>query len=423
MILTTGSDGPSSSARFDVILLPPATTRSLTRAPVLRFPSGLNSWPGCVALALTLACAAPPPAGPVHADFVDGIILLEVTLQGKQGLWILDSGYEYSLLDSATAQAAGIAVSAPASVAEPGGSVSQGWARAVPLEVSGRPFHPDSLAVLPLSGLAPVVGKPLAGLLGHDFFERYVVTIDYASRTVELASPENWRPPAGATETRVWIEDGEPFALATLWVAGRSVPAKLKLDTGSLSGLGLNGSFVAQNRLFPAGWPSRPMEGIAVGGATRNFVSRLDSMEIGGVVIPQPVVGWSEDLARIGDAGTIGAPNLSRFRVTFDYARHRLVLQPRADAAARETWEAAGMLLVQVPGGDVIVAQVLSATPAESAGITAGDRLRRIGTVDAAGMGLDSLRRYFRHPGTTDTLHLDRNGQERVVTLHQGSLP
>jgi hypothetical protein len=199
--------------------------------------------------------------------------------------------------------------------------------------------------------------------LGHDFFERYVVTIDYASRTVELASPENWRPPAGATETRVWIEDGEPFALATLWVAGRSVPAKLKLDTGSLSGLGLNGSFVAQNRLFPAGWPSRPMEGIAVGGATRNFVSRLDSMEIGGVVIPQPVVGWSEDLARIGDAGTIGAPNLSRFRVTFDYARHRLVLQPRADAAERETWEGAGMLLVQMPGGDVIVAQCCPPRP------------------------------------------------------------
>ena len=38
-------------------------------------------------------------------------------------------------------------------------------------------------------------------------------------------------------------------------------------------------------------------------------------------------------------------------------------------------------------------------------------------------MGLDSLRHYFRHPGATDTLHLDRNGQERMVTLRQGSLP
>jgi len=354
---------------------------------------------------------------------VDGIILLDVTLEGKQGWWILDSGYEYSVLDSATAQSSGVAVSAPSTVAQPGGSVSQGWTRAGSLGVSGQSFRPDSLAVLPLAGLAPVVGKPLAGILGHDFFERFVVTIDYASRTVELASPDNWRPPAGATELRVWIEDGEPFVLATLWVAGRSVPAKLKIDTGSLSGLGLNGSFVAQNRLFPAGWPRRQMEGIAVGGATRNFVGRLDSMELGGVVIPQPVAGWSEDLARVGDAGTLGASNLSRFRVTFDYARHRLVLQPRADATARETWEGAGMLLVQVPGGNVIVAVVLPATPADSAGIVAGDLLRHIGAMDVDSMGLDSLRRFFRHPGAVDTLQVTRNGQEQTVVLHQGNLP
>jgi len=355
---------------------------------------------------------------------VDGIVLLEVTLQGKAGLWILDSGYEYSLLDSTTAQSAGIAVSAPSTVAQPGGSVTQGWARDVSLELSGRPFRPDSLAVLPLAGLAPVVGQPLAGLLGHDFFERYVVTIDYASRTIELASPDNWRPPAGATEVPVWIEDGEPFALATLWVAGRSVPAKLKLDTGSLSGLGLNGSFVAQNRLFPAGWPARPMAGIAVGGATRNFVSRLDSMEFGDIVMLQPVVGWSEDLARIGDAGTLGAPILSRFRVTFDYARHRLLLQPYADATARETWEGAGMLLVQVPGGDVIVALVLPGTPADSAGLRAGDVLRSVGALEAGKASLDSLRRHFRAPGTLDTLVVVRGGGvSSTVVLRQRDLP
>jgi len=373
--------------------------------------------------ALILGCTAPPPASPIHAEFVDGIVLLEVTLQGKPGLWILDSGYEYSLLDSATAQSAGITASAPSAVAQPGGAVTQGWARDVPLAIGDSPFRPDSLAVLPLSGLAPVVGRPVAGLLGHDFFERYVVTIDYASRTVELAAPANWRPPAGATELPLWIEDAEPFVLATLWAGGRTVPAKLKLDTGSLSGLGLNGSFVAQNRLIPADWPKRPMEGIAVGGATRNYISRLDSMEFAGVIIPQPVVGWSEDLSRIGDAGTIGAPNLARFRVTFDYARHRLLLQPRADARAREAWDGAGMLLVQVPGGDVIVAQVLPATPADSAGISAGDLLRRVGNSDASPMGLDSLRRYFRHPGAVDTLEVSRNGKDQVAVLHQRELP
>lgn len=351
------------------------------------------------------------------------MVLLDVKAQGTQGLWILDSGYEYSLIDSATALASGIPVSTPATVAQPGGSVTQGMARDVSLEVSGRPYRPESLAVLPLAGLAPMVGKPLAGLLGHDFFERYVITIDYASRTVTLASPDNWRPPAGATELPVWIENGEPFVLATLWVAGRTVPAKLKIDTGSLSGLGLNGSFVVQNNLFPAGWPRRPMEGIAVGGTTRNFVGRLDSMSFGGVTIPQPVAGWSEDRARVGDAGTLGAPILARFRVTFDYAHRRLVLEPNNDVARREDWEAAGFLLVQVPGQQVMVAIVLPATPADSAGIQAGDALQMVNGTGAATMGLDSLRRHFRQPGRADTILLARGGAERTVILRQGELP
>ena len=292
--------------------------------------------------------------------------------------------------------------------------MAQGWARGVSLDVSGVAFQPDSLAVLPLAPLSPVVGRPLAGLLGHDFFERNVITIDYAAREVRLAPATGWNPPAGATQLVVWLEDGEPFVLGTLWVAGRTVPAKLKLDTGSFSGLGLNGSFVVQNRLFPLGWPRRPVQGIAVGGATRNFVGRLDSMELGGVVIPQPVVGWSEDLKRVGDAGTLGAPNLGRFRVTFDYARRRIVLEPYSNAAQRETWDGAGMFLVQVPGGEVMVAQVLPSTPADSAGIAAGDVVKSVNAADAANAGLDSLRRHFRQPGRTDTLVIARGETERV---------
>jgi hypothetical protein len=139
-----------------------------------------------LSLSLVAACASPrkpvsppgPPGTPVRAEFVDGIVLLEVSLDGKPGWWILDSGYEYSLLDSAIAHAAGIAVSTPAAVAQPGGSVTQGWARSVPLVVSGIRFLADSLAAFALTPLAPVVGKPLAGLLGNDFFERHVITID-----------------------------------------------------------------------------------------------------------------------------------------------------------------------------------------------------------------------------------------------------
>jgi len=379
--------------------------------------------------AATLACGAGTgdstlDAGPaVQAQFVDGIILLEANLAGTTGWWILDSGYEYSLVDQTVAEAANLTVSTPETVAQPGGSVTQGWTQPGAVTLARGTFHTDSMAVLDFSGLAPVVGVPISGLLGHDFFSRYVITIDYSARTVTLAEPDTWRAPADATELSVWIEDGEPFALGTLWVDDRTVPAKLKIDTGSFDELGLNGSFVAQNRLIPEGWPRLAVSGIAVGGGTRNFVARIDSMRFGSVVIPAPVIGWSEDLTRIGDAGTLGASLLARFRVTFDYARHRLLLEPTVNATRRNVWNGSGMLVAQVPGGAVLVAQVIPGTPAAEAEIAEGDVLVRVGDRPAQDIGLDALRAHFRRPGQRDSLVIERDGTHLTVELVQRELP
>ncbi len=305
---------------------------------------------------------------------------LDVSLDGKHGWWILDSGYEYSLLDSATAQASGITVSTPTAVAQPGGSVTQGWARGVALDVSGPAFHPDSLAVL-LAHRARTRRRRADRRPSRPRLLRAESSSPSTTPRARwmLASARHWRcsrrrDRASASGSRT----ASPSCLATLWVAGRTVPAKLKLDTGSLERTRPQWLIRGAERLFPADWPRRLVEGIAVGGATRNFVGRLDSMAFGGVVIPQPVAGWSEDLARVGDAGTLGAPNLARFRVTFDYARQRL--RPAAPTQTRpraRRGKAAGMFLVQVPGGDVLVARSCRPPPPTPPVLLAGDLFRR----------------------------------------------
>lgn len=359
----------------------------------------------------------------LRADFVDGLILVEVAVEGTPGWWILDSGYDYSLIDSTVASNAGIPLSEMENVLQPGGSVSQQWTKAATLSIPSGSWTADSLAALNFAGLAPFVGRPMAGLLGHDFFVDHVITIDYESGELTIASPDSFRAPADATEIPVWIENGEPFALGVLWAANRSVPAKLKIDTGSVSGLGLNGSFVAQNALIPPDWPRTSVGGVAVGGETENFVSRLDSISFGGRVIREPIVAWSADLERIGDAGTLGAPLLERFRVTFDYARMRLLVEPKPGSDDPEVGDSAGMLVVQPPAGDVMVAQVLPGSPAEAAGLQPGDVIQRIGALVAADLGLGTVRRHFKQPGTVDTLSVVRGGSELQAILEQRRLP
>ncbi len=81
------------------------------------------------------------------------------------------------------------------------------------------------------------------------------------------------------------------------------------------------------------------------------------------------------------------------------------------------------MFVGRIPGGDVIVAQVMPGTPADSAGIAPGDVLVRVGDEAATTLGLDALRIHFRRPGRIDTLVVAHAGRQRSIELRQTDLP
>lgn len=384
--------------------------------------------------AVLLLSGLPPTAAAQQPDglalttkFVDGIILVQGRFGGETGWWMLDTGFDYSIVDAGLMSRTGQRVSEASAVAQPGGAVEARWTRAVTLDLApGTRFSTDSAAVIDLSGLAPVVGEIGLGILGHDFFERFPVRIDYAARSVTLLPPGHARPAAPeAIAVPLWLEQDEPFALGYLWAGGRTVPAKLKIDTGSLSGLGLNGSFVHQVTLLPDDAPILRMSGVAMGGEVEHVAARLDSMQLGVTTIRAPVAAWSTSLERIGDAGTLGAAILSRFTVTFDYANHTMWLEPQPEASREEAWDAAGFLVVQPPGQGMVVAQVMPATPAAEAGIEAGDVILRVNDTPAGEMTLEQMRQWFRQPGRTDEVHVQRAGESapRVIRLRQRRLP
>lgn len=68
--------------------------------------------------------------------------------------------------------------------------------------------------------------------------------IDYDRHLVELFAPTGFGDNGWGHILPAWIKENRPCTLGVLYVNGRAVPAKLKLDTGSLYVLGLNGSFV-----------------------------------------------------------------------------------------------------------------------------------------------------------------------------------
>jgi hypothetical protein len=387
-----------------------------------------------VALLLTgVACARPTrdraSALVATMPFPDrnGHVFLPVTLPNRPpALWNLDSGFETSAIDDRTRERAGISAHGRAKADAPGGAIEQASTDRLCVTVGATPFCAHQMASIPLDGLAYLIGDEFPGILGHDFFERYVVRIDYRQRTVSLFDPARFEPPGAAVSVPVYLEQGEPFLVGTLFVGGRATPAKLKVDTGSLDFMGLNGSFVAQTSLLPAGHLRRPAPGIAVGGSTENWVTRLDSVVIAGLPpFLHPPVGYSASLERVGDAGTIGAGLLARFIVTFDYRRHRLLFEAAEPSSTPISSDASGAL-VGAPDSARrarVVAAVAAGSPADVAGLRVGDSIVAIDGRAAETLDLSAVRRMFERPDVAYDLTVATGASRRSIVLRTSPWP
>jgi hypothetical protein len=349
-----------------------------------------------------------------------GMVFVRVSSDGAgPHLWLLDSGFETSVVNRRLADSLHLPSYRHGEAAAPGGHADMGVVPGIPLHLGPATFRPESLAVIDLHHVEPLIGLAYAGILGHDFFSRYVTRIDYDRGVVELFEPRDFTYAGPGRALPVWLEADQSFALGFLFINGRTIPAKLKLDTGSYDVLGLNGSFVRQTGLVPPGARPLPALGAAVGGRVEGYVIRLDSLTFGGTTLARPVAAYSAETARLGDAGTVGVGLLSRFNLVFDYARHRVILEPTARTQAPMRYDASGMMLTSV-APDFRTIEVLAVDPGSSAaaaGIHPGDTLITVDGRPAAQIGLVGLRARLSQPDTTVAMTLLDRGSQRQVVL------
>jgi hypothetical protein len=250
-------------------------------------------------------------------EYRDGLIWVQVEVRESRAPlnFLLDSGAGLSVVNMSTLQRIGRLRGKRISVRGVGRNATGYWPQRLGVTDDSLPVAKDVLAV-DLSELSRTCARTVDGLVGADFFKRFVVQVDFKESRLRL-------DPVGAASTG---EVSLPLQLhgdslrVPISVNGR--PAQwVRLDTGCAGAL----HWVSAGADARSGEPH-----VSVGLAPLKVPIIRASVQLGSVKFDSVRTGMHAKEIFAGEAGLLGNELLSQFRsVTIDTRVGRVVLEPR----------------------------------------------------------------------------------------------
>src|SRR5262249_23409138 len=194
----------------------------------------------------------------------------------------------------------------------------------------------------------PMFWRKLAGVIGYDVISRFVVTVDYDDSLLVLRDPATWADTGREKPLAMGMNGTVPALQGKLDDAYEGL---FRLDVGSSSTVDLHAPFAKKNGIVNKMGRTLHIDGVGFGGSFSSEVGRLSSMSLGPYEWDDPVVTVSGAttgaFASEEFAGNIGNRILERFRVTFDYERRQVYLEPGRRYTDRDHLTRAGVLLTR----------------------------------------------------------------------------
>jgi Aspartyl protease len=270
------------------------------------------------------ASAACGQGAPIGSHFKNGLIFVDVQVNGASGVFLLDTGAAASVFDPRFAEAAGVHLGRARQIEGRGGDVAARQGQAVQLALTGGSRARIEPVVTDLSEASSAMGVPLAGILGEDFLQGFVLTLNYRDHTVALAGDA--ADPADATPIRF---GRTPYVAARIQLGGHTASGDFEIDTGSNTAIEFWGLFT-QSALGDA--RGRRDIGLGVAGESTIERGKVDALDVAGRQIIGPLVNFADETPPAADAGAayagvIGGPAWNGLVLTLDLPHRRMWLR------------------------------------------------------------------------------------------------
>ena len=298
-------------------------------------------------------------------------LVVEVELNGHRLPALLDTGAGISVVDSTVANKIGLQVGGSAEITAIDDRKTAGPKALIDqLAIGGFVRNGGTVIVTNLGQMSEVARQPFGMVVGADVLSHVALAVNRDSQSVILM-PSNAQVKESSRTARVRLQQPDNMFMTDMSVDGHRIT--VRLDTGADDELILRDT--KWTELVPSTARTTTMIGIGAAGTFVKPLVRLATVKIGGQSTGDALATQVSSAASTGGSdGILGMGILSRFNLFLNPQTGVLVLtQPQKRLPPRRETMVG---ILGAPTNDGIdVMHVMAHSPAEAAGIKAGDRI------------------------------------------------
>jgi predicted aspartyl protease len=325
----------------------------------------------------------------------NSLIILPVSINGSEAVnFLIDTGVRSNILFSKSlGDVLGLEYTRRLSIAGADGSTVI-MAQVSPintLDMGPIVGNLQSLLVLEedFFELESVIGVPVYGIIGYEFFKFNPVKINYDEGFIEFyrEGSMKWKPPF-YRKFDLTIEESKAYINATInQKNGPKLEAKLLVDTGANHGLLLNQETSEEITMPPLFIESQL--GQSLGGVLYGFIGRVNSLKLKNLSMREVLTSYpeknsfSEIIVSTGRQGSLGSEVLGRTRLVLDYPRKRALIRKGENFYAPFEFDMSGMIVKKIPNDEnrFYVSEVRGGSPAYRTGILPFDEILTVNKI------------------------------------------
>ncbi|GGF28538.1 aspartyl protease family protein [Echinicola rosea] len=276
--------------------------------------------------------------------------------------------------------------------------------------------------------LERVIGVPIHGIVGYEFFKYNPVKINYDTDMITFYRQDRlkWRP-FGYRKIGLDFDNYKPYVKSTIdQIGGEVIHGKLLIDTGANHGLMLNRETSDEIVLPPENIETDL--GRSLGGDLYGYAGRVKKYSLGNLNFRKVITSYPDEtefssiIIESGRLGSLGSDILSRMTMIIDYPRERMLYKKSGDFHKPFEYDMSGLKirLTSAEERRYYISSVQEDSPASRQNFKAGDEVLTINLLPVEYWDLSEINDLLRsEPGRKILLTIRRNINGIMVELEK----